>query len=133
MRLKLPSHPLVYGVAFALVIGASMAIDAIDPLASRDAAAQAEPTVIYTESDTTAPEGEYAVGPDGSKVAIDPSLAAATPAVPVDPTTGLVDTGDGLTTNLGGSDVAVSNVGGSHEIDGPKRKARRFPVPTPNP
>ena len=133
MRLRLPAHPLVYGVAFVLIIAASMALDAVDPLASRDAEAQVETAVGSTDGELTAPEGGYTIGPDGRKVPVDPALAAATPAFPSDPATGLVETGEGMTTNLGGSDVAVSSVGGSHEVDGPKRKSRRIPAPTPNP
>ena len=128
---KLPSHPLVYGVAFSLIIAASMALDAVDPLTSRDAEAQAEPTAALAEGEVSVPEGGYTLSPDGHKVPIDPNLAAATPAAAAEATTGNADGGNGMTTNLGGSDVAVSSVGGSHEIDGPKRKARRFPTPKP--
>lgn len=133
MPRRLLAHPLVYGVAFALVIAASMALDAVDPLASRDAEAQAESTAISTGINTGAPEGGYTIGPDGRKVPIDTPLVSGTPAPPGDPTAGNVAPGNGMTTNLGGSDVAVSSVGGSHEVDGPKRKSRRFPQPTPNP
>jgi hypothetical protein len=129
MRLRLPAHPLVYGAAFAVIIACSMALDAVDPLVSRDAEAQSEPTAITAEGDLTVPEGAFTLGPDGRKVPVDSALAAATPADPA----AAVAPGDGMTTNLGGSDVAVSSVGGSHEIDGPKRKSRRFPAPTPNP
>jgi hypothetical protein len=63
--------------------------------------------------------------------------AAATPAVPVNPdpvaTTTAPESGGSMTANLGGSDVAVSSVGGSYEVDGPKRKAKKILKLTPTP
>ena len=49
-----------------------------------------------------------------------PILPGDTPTSPDAP-----DTGGALTTSLGGSDVAVSSVGGSYEVDAPKKRSQR--------
>jgi hypothetical protein len=114
-------RPLLIVTALFAVIALG-AIEAADPLMTEEADAQAVPSAIVDEHVSDA---------SGS-----PSVPA-TPFVPASSTgqsnSGLIETGDGLTTNLGGSDVAVSSVGGSYEIDGPKRKARRIPTPFPRP
>jgi len=63
--------------------------------------------------------------------------AAATPASPVDSAeasassespeavTGAPEIGSSTTTSLGGSDVAVSSVGGSNEVDSPNKRSRK--------
>ena len=38
---------------------------------------------------------------------------------------GTAEAGNSTTTILGGSDVAVSSVGGSHEVDSPRRRSER--------
>ena len=64
-------------------------------------------------------------------------VVPATPTSPVDSadaTTGTgspgaiasaPETGTSTTTSLGGSDVAVSSVGGSYEVDGPDKRSRK--------
>ena len=62
------------------------------------------------------------------------SAADTAPAPPADDSTpsgtpeaavGAPEAGNPTTTILGGSDVAVSSVGGSHEVDGPRRRSER--------
>lgn len=48
---------------------------------------------------------------------------AATPAAP--PVAAAPVVNGSMTTSLGGSDIAVSSVGGSYEVDGPARKAKK--------
>ena len=67
----------------------------------------------------------------------DSAVVPATPASPVDPAdgTGVTDSpeavagapanGTSTTTSLGGSDVMVSNVGGSYEVDSPNKRSRK--------
>jgi hypothetical protein len=54
-----------------------------------------------------------------------PSQSTAAPAPPGD--------GNSMTTSLGGSDIAVSSVGGSYEVDGPARKRNRHARQSPTP
>jgi hypothetical protein len=65
------------------------------------------------------------------------SVVPATPASPVDSAdasagtdtpeavTAAPETGTSTTTSLGGSDVAVSSVGGSYEVDRPNKRSRK--------
>lgn len=67
----------------------------------------------------------------------DSAIVPATPTSPVDSTdasagtdspetvAGAPESGTSTTTSLGGSDVAVSSVGGSYEVDGPHKRSRK--------
>jgi hypothetical protein len=135
MRVGFHAHPVLLAVGAMLLALAVGAFDAVDPLDSRDVEAQVEPTVdAASQQPPPAPGAGDAVADDGSLVATDPSLIPATPVTPVTQSDDAsVEMGEGMTTNLGGSDVAVASVGGSHEIDGPKRHTRRIPTPRPEP
>lgn len=62
-----------------------------------------------------------AAATDESTVADAPDAATDAPeAVPATP-----ENGNSVTTSLGGSDVAVSSVGGSYEVDRPKKRSDR--------
>lgn len=130
---RLVSPRAAIGLAAFLLLGAALiAGSAVDPLSALDAEAQSRPTSISGE---VAPSGDTETG----STMADPALAqpvvaplAATPTAPVVNPEAVSDaaaTGaDGAyTTSLGGSDVAVSSVGGSYEIDGPKRRKDRLP------
>lgn len=119
MRLTISLRPAALAFAacgFALAATSAL----VNPGALRHAEAQTAPTAT---------------------IAVDPAtagLVAATPAPPVLPphATEIApppESGGSLTASLGGSDVAVSSVGGSYEVDGPKRKAKKWPRTTPTP
>ena len=132
------STRLLLSVAVLLVPTAFAIADAMDPLTTGIAEAQqVEPTqVVESAAPPNAPTGELTAVREGEALL---DAAPTVPGTPLAPTPsdstnrGSIETGDGLTTNLGGSDVAVSSVGGSHEVDGPKRKAKRVPTPRPQP
>src|SRR5215207_3656745 len=54
----------------------------------------------------------------------DPADASTSSEAP-DAATGAPENGSSTTTSLGGSDVAVSSVGGSYEVDRPKKRSER--------
>jgi hypothetical protein len=115
--------------ALALVAVGALGLNAV----VRDAMAQTD-SAAPGNVDQTPPPVPGLQNPNpavGGTLPLDPALAA-TPAVPAG-APGLVETPGGITTNLGGSDVAVTSEGGSYEVDGPKRKGKRFPAPTPKP
>lgn len=93
---------------FAILAGVTIALGlaVADPVLPLDALAQTAPAV------TTTPE---------QPPAADGGLAPATPVVPALPP----EEGGSMTTSLGGSDVAVASVGGSYEVDAPKRRGHR--------
>jgi hypothetical protein len=78
-----------------------------DPAAAR-IADLAESAVVSAAETAPAPTG-------------DESPPSGTPEAAV----GAPEAGNSTTTILGGSDVAVSSVGGSHEVDGPRRRSER--------
>ena len=128
---------LIGGAAFALLTAGLVAGTALDPLFSRGVEAQAQPPVAESPA-PPAPETESGVvDPASASTLVDPA-PAATPAPPVGTEGTTANTAppvteSGVTTSLGGSDVAVSSVGGSYEIDGPKRRIDRLPRPAPRP
>jgi len=54
-----------------------------------------------------------------------PPAHESTPSGTPEAAIGAPEAGNSTTTILGGSDVAVSSVGGSHEVDGPRRRSER--------
>lgn len=117
-------------------IAAAVAVGALAPWRSRDAEAQVEPVQAGTEQ---VPEhGDPALvgvnpssgGTDAALVAPSSVLAvAATPVVtPASsiPAPTWEPTDAGMSTSLGGSDVAVASEGESHQVDAPKRKAKKI-------
>ena len=119
MRPRVTSRPAPIAVAVCgLALVALSAV--VDPGARRHAGAQTVPV--------------------GTVEVTDPAVAGLAPATPAPPEApgnaaeiAAPEVGGSLTASLGGSDVAVSSVGGSYEIDGPKRKAKKWPRPVPTP
>jgi hypothetical protein len=132
--MRLPARPCL-SIAALLALTIVGVADAVDPLATETAEAQVQPSqIVESGAPPSAPAGdEITVEKSGALV----DAASIVPGTPLAPTAadpasgGSIETGGGLTTNLGGSDVSVSSVGGSHEVDGPKRKAKRIPTPRP--
>ena len=85
-----------------------------DPAASRDAELIESAAIPATPTPAPPPA-------DGSTVTESPEVAGDAP----DTVTATPENGNSVTTNLGGSDVAVSSVGGSYEVDGPKKRSNR--------
>jgi hypothetical protein len=107
------------GVA-ALIIALAVAIElGSGAFSPPSAEAQTDPT-LQTAADP-------AVGESTSPPV--QTLPMATPRPPdilAGTTTILApEPGGSMTTSLGGSDVAVASVGGSYEVDGPKRRAKK--------
>ena len=125
------SRVLVLTVAVFLVTVLAAA-DVLSPMATGVARAQTEPITTVNGIqlpppvpglDYTPVEIETAGQAEGLVVPATPTaplLTSDTSAVP--DTAGPAET---LTTSLGGSDVAVSSVGGSYEVDAPKKRSRR--------
>ena len=67
---------------------------------------------------------ESAVAPGTPTPPADPADASTATEAP-DAATDAPENGSSTTTSLGGSDVAVSSVGGSHEVDRPKKRSER--------
>lgn len=130
-----PSRRTVLALGASSFIAAAVAVGALAPWRSRVAEAQVEPAQSGTE---LAPEhyDPALVGVDPSIGGADPGLAAPNPVLMV-PATPVVTpessnpaptwepTDAGMTTSLGGSDVAVASEGESHQVDAPKRKAKK--------
>jgi len=124
-----PSRRTVLAVGASGAIAAAAAIGALAPWRSRNAEAQVDPALTGTEL----PPEHY----DPALVGADPALAApdamltvpATPVVTPEssiPSPTWEPTEAGMTTSLGGSDVAVASVGESNQVDGPKRKTNKI-------
>lgn len=120
----------VVGIAVAGV--AFVAVSATDPTLSRDVHAQFETSAAISAIQTppSVPGIDYSIAGTGGSSPPLPELAPATP-VPlalsgVATITPAIGEADGsMTTSLGGSDIAVSSVGGSHQVDAPGRKSNR--------
>ncbi len=85
-----------------------------DPAAARNEALAESVVAPATPTPTTDPA-------DASTVTAAPEAAADAPVDATD----APESGNSVTTSLGGSDVAVSSVGGSHEVDRPKKRSER--------
>ncbi len=85
-----------------------------DPAAARNEDLAGSAIVAATSADPVSPAGESA--PSGT-----PEAVADAPETVTD---GAAD-GDSMTTIVGSSDVAVSSVGGSYEVDRPNKRSDR--------
>jgi hypothetical protein len=108
----------------------------VAPWQSRNAEAQVDPSQPATDL----PPEHYDPALDGSDPALagtdpelgvpDPALTApATPVVTPEvsiPSPTWEPSESGMSTSLGGSDIAVASEGGSHQVDAPKRKANKI-------
>ena len=119
------------GFAFVATAFAALLSGAVAPELARETEAQVQTGPVQ-------PPPAVGEGLPADAGAIGSDLAPATPVPPANPANattigGIVDSGGSVTTSLGGSDVAVSSVGGSYEVDGPKRRAKRAPKMAPEP
>ena len=105
------------------------AAGSLAPWQSRYVKAQVDPGQSGTEP-TLENEDPALAGTDPSQ-----ALSSVVPAVPatpiVTPESSIPGptwepTDAGMTTSLGGSDIAVASEGGSHQVDAPKRKANKI-------
>jgi hypothetical protein len=121
---------------FAAVVGAALVgATLLSAAAVNVAQAQNEPLVAANGVLLPSPYDDPAAAriADVAERAV-VSAAETAPAPPADESTpsgtpeaaiGAPEAGNSTTTILGGSDVAVSSVGGSHEVDGPRRRSER--------
>ncbi len=120
----------VVGMAVAGV--AFVAASATDSILSRAVYAQSDPPAAISAIQTppAVPGIDYTIAGSGGS---SPSFSELAPATPVPlasseiaTSTPAIGAADGsMTTSLGGSDIAVSSVGGSHQVDAPGRKSNR--------
>ena len=121
---------------FAAVVGAALVgATLLSAAAVNVAQAQNEPLVAANGVLLPSPYDDPAAAriADVAERAV-VSAKETAPAPPADESTpsgtpeaaiGAPEAGNSTTTILGGSDVAVSSVGGSHEVDGPRRRSER--------
>lgn len=121
---------------FAVVVGAALVgATLLSAAAVNVAQAQNEPLVAANGVLLPSPYDDPAAAriADVAESAV-VSATETAPAPPADESTpsgtpeaaiGAPEAGNSTTTILGGSDVAVSSVGGSHEVDGPRRRSER--------
>lgn len=121
---------------FAVVVGAALVgATLLSAAAVNVAQAQNEPLVAANGVLLPSPYDDPAAAriADVAERAV-VSATETAPAPPADESTpsgtpeaaiGAPEAGNSTTTILGGSDVAVSSVGGSHEVDGPRRRSER--------
>jgi hypothetical protein len=123
------SRPIVVLFVAAVLLFA-LATSAVDPIASLDAQAQTDPSTIRAiQTPPPVPGIDYSAA-EPAESAPAPILAdmasPVPPAMPANATkvAGDPSAGDSMTAVLGGSDIAVSSVGGSYERDGGGRGKR---------
>jgi hypothetical protein len=114
----------------------AFAASAIAPWLSRNAEAQVDPSQPITDQtpqldDPALADTDPALGDVDAASAVPDSglIAPATPVVTPEvslPAPTWEPTDAGMTTSLGGSDIAVASEGGSHQVDAPKRKANKI-------
>lgn len=119
---------LVAALAFGAIVLGAVALQRPETPFQGRAAAQAQDGVTTVTSDPGVPGS----GVNLNELPLQDGIIPSTPVVPGAAPTAAA-TGISPTTSLGGSDVAVSSEGGSYEIDAPRRKGKRLPVPTPRP
>jgi hypothetical protein len=116
----------------ALVVGALAAVDALGPGAISVARAQTElvTTVNGIQLPPPVPGLDYTTAEIEEVDPTEDLVVPATPTAPLLPgespaVLNAPEDGGALTTSLGGSDVTVSSVGGSYEVDGAKKRSRK--------
>jgi hypothetical protein len=136
-----PDRPLA--LVFAAVLGAALVgATSLSPVETQVARAQTEPATAA--NGVLLPPPDFDPAGARSEGLTESAVVAATPAAPVSPadestatdaaeattdtpeaTTDAPTGGSSTTTVLGGSDVAVSSIGGSYEIDRPTKRSER--------
>ena len=119
-------------VVVVFLVAALAGSGVLSPSATFIADAQSEPitTVNGIQLPPRVPGLDYTTVDTGDADLIEGLVIPGTPTAPIlagDTTTGLdaPDASGALTTSLGGSDVTVSSVGGSYEVDAPKKRSHR--------
>ena len=126
-----PIASIFAAVIVAALVGATL----LSAVAVNVAQAQNEPQIAANgvllpspyDDPTAARIADVAESAVVSATATTPALAAdeSPPSGTPEAAAGAPEAGNSTTTILGGSDVAVSSVGGSHEVDGPRRRSER--------
>jgi hypothetical protein len=125
-------------LVIAAVLGAALVGATLLSPATNVAQAQTKPTTaangvllppmdydpVAARNEGLAGLAESAVAPATPTPAVDPTDGSTVTDAPVD-ATDPPEGGNSVTTSLGGSDVAVSSVGGSYEVDRPKKRSER--------
>ena len=119
-------HPLT--PIIAALLGAALVGAILVSAAPNVAWAQTEPTTAANGVSLPAAEFDPAAArnEDLAESAVLPAASTA-PVSPADESSpaGTPEAGNSTTTVLGGSDVAVSSVGGSYEVDRPSKRSGR--------
>jgi hypothetical protein len=118
------------GIAAAsLLVAGLTAVIAIDPWQAPEAEAQdASGGITAIQTPPPVPGIDYDAATTEIAPVSAPATASGTPAAPVAPGSATTTANNGgYETSLGGSDIAVTSEGGSYEVDGPKRKAKKAP------
>lgn len=125
---RLVSFLVIAAFLVAALAGASV----LGPAMTDIARAQSEPitTVNGVQLPPPVPGLDYDPVEAREKGVVEGAVTPATPTAPVYPADASTvidapDNGGALTTSLGGSDIAVSSVGGSYEVDSPKKRSNR--------
>ena len=120
----------------AVVLGATLVgANVLIPAAANVAQAQTEPATAANgvllpplDYDPAAARTEVLAGTAVVPAAATPPVESADASTVADAPEAAADApddGSAMTTSLGGSDVAVSSVGGSYEVDRPKKRSQR--------
>ena len=135
MACIIAGRSLAVPVIAALFVGALVGATLLSPAATDVARAQTEPPTAANgvllpplDYDPVAARNEdlaaSAVAPATQTPPVESADASAVTATPETVTDAPVS-GSSVTTSLGGSDVIVSSVGGSYEVDGPRKRSHR--------
>ena len=132
MRRVIASRPVSFLVIAAFLVAALAGANVLGPVMTDSARAQSEPitTVNRVQLPPPVPGVDYDPVQIRENESTEGAVTPATPAAPVYPADAstvvdAADNGGSLTTSLGGSDIAVSSVGGSYEVDSPKKRSNR--------
>jgi hypothetical protein len=123
--------PAIASLLLTALVGASV-LNLVRPDVAE---AQTEPNTAA--NGVVLPPQDYDPAANRNVDRADSAVVPATPASPVDSTdastgtdspdavAGVPGNGSSTTTSLGGSDVAVSSVGGSYEVDRPNKRSQK--------
>ena len=124
--------PVTVLVVVAFLVAALAGSGMFTPSATFVADAQSEPvtTVNGIQLPPSVPGLDYTTVDTGDGDLIEGLVIPGTPTAPIlpgdtSPSLDVPDTEGAVTTSLGGSDVTVSSVGGSYEVDAPKKRSHR--------
>jgi hypothetical protein len=140
MRRINASRLVAVSIIAAMLLGAFVGATLLSAATTRVAQAQTEPDTAA--NGILLPPVDYDPVAARNENLAESVVVPATPTPPVDTAdaatatestvtdapdagTAAPDNGNSVTTSLGGSDVTVSSVGGSHEVDRPKKRSER--------